>query len=399
MSQFLYHCFPGFLSASHHISAQDTTSLERLRCQIGFLTLKSILEAGLLLTPELFSIPNPEPLHIRNHFGLRDSVSFDPNREKHDKFRMQQIRACFTLATASELKRRNSGLRYSSSHFEDSRINPLSHFDLFGDFAIGLDPIEARALGAIPTIYYYVIDPEISLSNFGTSYSLSFELVCRLLEARKLLIALAHVEALADSDCADTATIENLKEMGQNLDDEPEPVVQAALSLNYDLARKIYPLFDTNRVPIANIVEHIELFLNFFQVADSHTRNRSLAYFQQKEWRIVQHNKEGLTCEPIFGTWPSLASNRRELNQLCLYWDRINNLLRDHGLNTRKMNENYWLLINLHGLRFSDYIRRIIVPDSVFEPINELVDEIYSQRSLSRTSVPEVIPHSQIMEE
>lgn len=372
MSLLLYHCFPGYLSASRPISDRDATSLERLRCQIGYLTLKSILETGLLLTPEPFSVDNPERLHTMN-----------------------QVRACFTLATASELKRKISGLPYSSSHHERANIPPLSHFDLFGDFAIGLDPIEARALGAIPTIYYYrdVKDSMLPLSSYGTSSTLSFDLICHLLKARKLLVGLAHIEALADRNCKDTATIEQLREMCQTLDGEPDSVIEAASRLNENLARQIYPLFDTNRGPIWNIIQHIELLLNLFQVADSHQRNRHLAYFQQKEWRIIQHNTQGLNCEPLFGRKYSRDSNRK-IKNLCSYWDEINNLLRIHRFRTREFANDFWLLMNCNRFNFRDFIKQIIVPDVALGLTQELIENFHFWNSK-----PTVISHSQITEE
>jgi hypothetical protein len=363
VSQLLYHCFPGFLSESRRDLGRDPTFLEQMRSQIGYLTLKSILEAGLMLTPETFYIPEPDRLH---EMVFPNS---DLNGEGRGSFRMQQVRACFTLASLSELKR---------------QITSLSHFDLFGAYAIGLDPIEARDLGVIPTIYYYLDDRRVS-------NSLYFEIISRLIEARKLLISLAHIESLADSDCWDTPTIEELRGMGQTLDGEPDSVIHAASNLSEDLAKRIYPLFDTRRVPIANIVEHIEIFFNFFQIADSQTRDRPLAYFQQKEWRIVQYNKEGLTCEPLSGMEYSHSLAWREVRNLHLYWDVINNILGAHGLETRKITDNFWLLVNLGDRRFRDFIKHIIVPDSALESTQELISGIYFQNS-----APIVISHSQI---
>ncbi len=399
MSLLLYHCFPGYLSASRRIPTRDATSLEQLRCQIGYLTLKSILETGLLLTPERFSVRNSDHLHTKNRFGFWDLMPTNPysNREAREQFQMTQVRACFTLATPSELKRKIAGLRYSSSHYEGANIPPWSHFDLFGDFAIGLDPIEARALGAIPTIYYYrdVVDSESPLSSYGTSSTLSFELISRLLEARKLLVALAHIEALADSNCEDTRTIKQLREMGQNLDDEPDCVIKAASRLSENLAKQIYPLFDTNRVPIANIIEHIELLLSLFQVADSQ-RNRPLAYFQQKEWRIIQHNKQGLNCEPLLGKQYSQGSSKK-IQKLRSYLSEIDRLLEEPRFQTmfknRENTDGFWLLMNCNRFNFRDFIKQIIVPDSALEPTKELIS------TFDFWNAPTIISHSQITED
>lgn len=394
MSLLLYHCFPRHLSASRSEIDRDVMISEELYHQIGNLLLKSILENGLLLTPESFSVRDSGYLHKQNLWGWQT-----PSQEQiSDRFQMQQVRACFTLATASELKRQIPGVSYLSSHNQEASPT-ISHFDLFGDFAIGLDPIEARSLGAIPTIYYYpAVDNYTSpLYGYGTGSTLNFELISRLLEARKLLVGLAYIEALADSNCEHNLTIEQLQEMGQTLDNEPQSVIEAASRLNKNLAKQIYPLFDTERVPIWNIIEHIELLLNLFQVADSLKRDRPLAYFQQKEWRIIQYNKQGLDCEPLFGTKYNQRSNAK-IYKLLDYSSQIDKLLNrpifKRMFENIENTKNLWLLMSCDRLNFRDFIKEIIVPDFALESTQALVLEVYGGKK-----IPKVISHSQIKEE
>ena len=398
MSLLLYHCFPRHLSRSRSEINQDVEISEELYHQIGNLILKSILENGLLLTPETFYIRDSEYLH-RQNIGEWQTL----NQKKTDnQFKIKQVRACFTLATASELKRKIPGMSYSSSHNEEASLPILSsHCDIFGDFAIGLDPIEARILGAIPTIYHYpaLDDSTLSLYSYGTGSTLSFELISRLLEARKLLVGLAYIEALADSNDEHSRTIKQLQEMGQTLENEPLSVIDAAFRLdkNKNLAKQIYPLFDTKRVPVWNIIEHIELLLNLFQVADSLKRDRHLAYFQQKEWRIIQYNKQFLNCEPLSGRKHNKLS-RKKISNLLKYSDEIKKLLKNTILKEMFSNieepGNFWLLMNCGRLDFRDFIKQIIVPDFALKSTLALVSEFSWEKA-----IPKVISHSQIMEE
>ncbi|MGF2033732.1 MAG: hypothetical protein RMZ43_000115 [Nostoc sp. CmiVER01] len=394
MSLLLYHCFPRHLSTFRSEINRDIIVSEELYHQIGNLLLKSILENGLLLTPESFSVRDSQYLHRQNLWEWQT-----PSQEQiGNRFQMQQVRACFTLATAFELKRPIPGTSPLSSHNQGAS-SLISHFDLFGGFAIGLDPIEARSLGAIPTIYHYppVNNYTSPLYSYGTGSTLSFELISRLIEARKLLIGLAYIEALADGNCEHSLTIRQLQEMGQTLDDEPKSVIEAASHLNKNLAKQIYPLFDTERVPIWNIIEHIELLLSLFQVADSLKRDRPLAYFQQKEWRIIQYNKQGLDCKPLF-VKESNQRNHEKIDKLLDYSYQIDNLLKkpvfqtmfDRIENTR----NFWLLMSCDRLNFRDFIKQIIVPDCALESTQALVSKVYLKRN-----IPRVISHSQITEE
>ena len=232
----LYHCF-----------APTDWGLER-----GVRQLASILDNGLLLTPEELKIP-PNPSAI--------------NREP-PKTVFCQRRASLTLAWRSELAR---------PRVTDG-AGAESHFDLFGDFGIGLRPVQARRLGAVPVIYYYRND---------WSSNVSFHLLYHLREIRSLLIAISRVEAKAELPDRQVVDELVLDKLGHSL--QGDVVVRQRLEkLERRGARTIARLLDTDRVPAWCLIDAVDTVLDLFQVADDECSVDSHEYYQEREWRIVQ---------------------------------------------------------------------------------------------------------------
>lgn len=396
MRSLLYHCFPGFLGKSRAASSRVQRSDKA--DAVGLLVLGSILDNGLVLAPEEFRIPSPVHHAGTAHDDIPHRANgSDPCREGKDfgaqgeetAFRMIQVRACFTLATRAELEQQASEATYATARPSSQLRRIETHFDLFGGFALGINPLDARWLGAMPTIYYYRPpslpdeDPQAQGSR-----TLSLELLSRLLEARTLLVALAHVEALAGCGDARIATTEQLRSMGQSLDRQPDHVIDAVEHITPYLARQICPLLDTQRMPIWNIVQHIEMLLSLFQVADSRSRNRPLAYFQQREWRIIQHNKIGLDCDPLLGIVPH---HRGKLPTRTLHtMSKIDALLERpyfaRMLAAERPSDGPWLLSACDGRPFRDFVREIIVPDGLTETVQAMLS-----RMAFREGAPEVV--------
>jgi hypothetical protein len=246
----LYHSFPR--PALRHTSSFDLAAL-------GVEALHMMINFGAVLTPEDLIVP-------RNPAASPDGPA---------RTQFPQERVCFTLMNREELDEPGPGGR--------------SHAEQFGPFAIGLDPIRARALGVVPVMYFYG----------GThAINVSYEMLYRLRELRTLLSALARVEARAGRRGREVPPGLELDDLGlAEIDRAPlSPRIEA---LSPDEARAVAGLFDTERVPAWNMIEWIDIILNFFQTADSKTTSDSLAYFQQREWRIVRLFGEHAQCHAI----------------------------------------------------------------------------------------------------
>jgi len=250
----LYHAFP-------RKTAGKRGELEALQRGVDILAL--MMSYGLVLTPETLDMP-PDPR--APDLGEPPKTCFD------------QERACFTLVAREELQTPRLAGRIGGA--------PASHADLFGEFAIGLDPVRARRLGVVPVMYFYD----------GEGYAnMSRELLFRLRDLRTLAVAVARIEGRGTMPERDVRSEAELAEKGIVLEGEPRvaPLLDA---LPPAFARSVHELLDTNRVPAWNLVEWLDIALNLFQTADSRTTPGSLAYFQQREWRIVRLFGEHVAC-------------------------------------------------------------------------------------------------------
>ena len=249
----LYHSFPRKALADRSISDAN---------ELGIRQLAMMLEHGLLLTPESLFVPKNK--RAANH--------------DNPKTCFLQTRACFTLASQEELWRED---QRRTSHGKLA-----SHAELFGEFAIGLNPVRARALGAVPVMYFYSDRNEVNVS---------YEILFRLRELRSLAIALARLEAKAgipERDVLDAATLDKVGYLLKG-----DPIVERRISkVDAQTARTAIELLDTDRPPAWNLVDWIDILLDFFQTADSHDAQGSLAYYQQREWRIVRAHGPHVRC-------------------------------------------------------------------------------------------------------
>jgi hypothetical protein len=203
-----YHAFPRPLAGKKR-PAEDTAIL-------GFQILEGLLRFGLILTPESLFIP-------------RNPLSTEP---VPPQTRVQQRRACFTLMERAEL------------------LAPNGHTEAFGEFAIGLDSKEARSLGIMPTIYYY--PPDKGIQNRNAEFAaldggLSQEILFRLSEVRRLLVALAQLEAASDPGLKRFKSLDYLRMAGLVLHDEAG-VAEELTKTDRSTAVQILKKFNTDRV-------------------------------------------------------------------------------------------------------------------------------------------------------
>lgn len=336
----LYHCFPR--GAAERFGQLRSN-------QIGVDQLETIKKYGLLLTPESFSIP--ENQLAAKHKGESPKVEF------------LQARACFTLVEREELLMAR-----------DSET--ASHFKLFGDFAIGLKPADARKLGAVPVFYVYDAFGE-NLEN-SRDVNLTREILFNLRELRSVMIALARLEAKAKIPDRDTLDVAMLDRIGYVL--QGDPIVRGRIAqMDHRKAREVVDLLDTDRGPAWSLVDLIDITLNLFQTVDSKNSDgllRQHAYYQQREWRIVRLFNPCLRCQrlgsdfDLDGPEAMTPDERRDLRK------------RLTELNPRFFNdsrlENSAILRGTRGrdgartTDFFEFVEEIICPSAVASYIKEL---------------------------
>ena len=252
----LYHCFP----------RKDRANTDKALRQLNIM-----MEYGMLLTPEVLDMSE-----IGAHIGLAP----------HDA-RIQLERACFTLVDRRELW----VPKYDTASKKWLKRG-LSHFERFGEFAIGIDLIQARRLGATPVFYYYESD-----SDDNSTVSVPEQMILCLHELRELAIALAGLEARAFPNDADIYSEAQLKTVGYLLSSE-KTLHGTIKNTSAKEARAVVDRLPTKRYPAWNFVDLLSMIFNFFQKANNPkidlTSDWNLEYYRQREWRITRFFAPGI---------------------------------------------------------------------------------------------------------
>lgn len=364
--EMLYHAFPRPRKRITTEGTKDSTSK-------GMLVLKLILDHGLLCSPEALLL-YPDPATERY-----EKLKLHRDGQPHD--RIIQSRACFTLVNREELNREIE-LSTDLSILENKRQVPLpssivpAHVDLFGQFAIGLDPLEARDIGILPVHYFYNAPIPVGSTWSRTRVPPDFcsQLVARLDELRNLMAILSHIEAIAQIAHSQYGTPNLSRQDLARLGVVPkfEPQIERLINnLSVSEANKIFQLFNSDRVFAWNLFDYINMILSTYQTTDSTINNEPLAFFRQHEWRLILHMRSGLEwfClgnQPIYADpyQYKYASNRRE----------IRNFMENQfgSLDEDKM-RNFWVLSNINGQPTRNYIREIVAPTECLQDVKDMV--------------------------
>lgn len=324
-----YHSFP-------RVSKNSKTDIAD-----GIGVLKSILDFGFLLTPEDLEIP-PNP----------DSDRFNPPATN-----ITQLRGCFTLLTQQDL------------------LAEEGHTELFGKFSIGLNTRAARRLGIVPAIHYYKSYQKASSPDFDSleDSGVSEDILNRLAELRRIVIVLATLEAASGVNPNEFKELSYLRQNKLVLSDEAK--VEALLAkLTPNVAKHVLSYFEVDRVPGWNLAEWIEIILSMFQTADS-KRGRHLAYYSQREWRIIQLFAPGLWCFPVAENTPIISDDltgriERAVRRARKYFKAL-----PPDIASRLRFQESYLLYGYYHLLFRDFIEEIVVPADAKVPVAKILEE------------------------
>jgi hypothetical protein len=328
----------------------------------GLEILRLILTHGLLCTPEKFKLyPNykTENRYKRN---------FVTTGEPHD--RIVQSRGCFSLVDTP-------GLSKEYELMLSGKVRYAAHSDLFGPFAIGVNPLEAREFGAMPTVYYYRHD--LGPAGLRTA-GLGSQIIERLDELRGILTVLSYVEGIAKRGTSDEEYFppaDRLKRMDIKIRYQDE--IEADLErLGGVAANRIFDLFNTDRVPAWNLLDFVEIMLSLYQTTDSAKEDAPLSYFNQREWRVVHHRMAGLV-------WYGLNDHPDERDPFAKRFGYAIDDIRESifEFNREKSEEfvdwyldHCWVLAGTENAHFRDFVRQIVVPEVVYHRAQGIVNSL-----------------------
>ena len=259
-------------------------------------------------------------------------------------------------------------MQFANEDEHDSRSKQASHLDLFGPFAIALNPIDARRIGIMPTIYFY------RLSHMYSSGP--EDLLRRLSEVRQTLIALHIIEECSQTQDIPFRNTKSLKErtssksLGLYLNN---PKAQLKLErLSRREARHFIDFLQFNRRTFWQLVDRIEYILGLFQDTDS--ENSPMDYYKQREWRLPL-DFQANTVWYSLGNHPKIRNPKSEMfagnvsQILDLY-----QTLRSGELSQEILNAT-WVLNLVDGKPFSQMIKEIICPSYCYNDVMNLVDK------------------------
>ena len=345
----------------------------RREAQNGISILKSILYNGLVCSAEELRVTT-EPQRLRKSSSLAK-----------DEIVTMQTRACFTHCSLSELREPKVVVQFAMEGECESQSKKANHLELFGPFAIALDPIEARRVGVMPVIYFYRmshidnLDPEELLSG-------SEDLLRRLSEVRQTLIALHIIEERSQTQYIPFIDTDYLEErtssesLGLSLSD---PKAKLNLDRLCKLkARYFIDFFQFDRRTFWQLVDRLEYLLGLFQDTDSNSENSPMAYYEQREWRLPLDFQ-------VNTVWYSLGSHPKiRDSESKLFAEKASQILdlyqtlRLEKISQEKLNAT-WVLYFVDGKPFGHMIKEIICPGFCYNEVIAVVDKAKQSRRVS----------------
>jgi hypothetical protein len=361
----LFHSFPRPPEKSTEDSAATSLSHEE-RDELGFLILKSILKYGLVCTPERLKLYPDEQ--------TSNPAKLDLLREGKPDYLHVQSRFCTTLCDADELfKPKIRGLVPGPYGPVRAGKKPTSHAALFGPWSIAFETSAARHIGFVPTFYFSPDDLMGRRFHGLGAPGLGLQIIHRLRELRELMIILAHIERsvrVGDHVLVDAATLKSL-----DLDLPLEPEIMENISrLSLKKRADLVKHFNTDRESAVNLVGFIDMMLSLFQETDSTIDGEQLAFYQQREWRLIHHWRLGVR-------WYSLGHQPPIRNPLAK--ERSTEIAHIRGVlercSGRERSESYfascWVLETIDEMRPLDFIGSIIVPNEQLPRVRCLLGE------------------------
>jgi hypothetical protein len=287
---------------------------------------------------------------------------------------------CFTLCDETELyERKIRGLRNGEDgpapgDGSGRLAEAVSHADLFGPFAIAMEPLIARSLDVVPTQYFAPSALQGRRFNVHADAEpgLGLQMIQRLKEMRDVFIALSMVESGLKVEGGTLPSEDMLQALDLDLPFD-ESVVRRIRGLNAARRRDVLALFDTDRAAALHLVGFIDMMMSMFQETDSTIDGAVLAFYEQREWRLVHHMREGMRwyClgpQPTFrdpmGPW-----RQRHVEELRTSLMSI----AGHSL-TDEYFAHCWLLEQVDGRPTSQLISRVLVPARVLVDARNLLE-------------------------
>jgi hypothetical protein len=327
-----YHSFPRLKLGD---TAESATVVEK-----GLNLLRAIKDVGLVLAPEVveWSIPQID--------GTTKLL------------RRRQVRICFTELSPSEL---------------------ASHAKVFGPFVVQFSISLLRQVGVLPVIYVpQMVKGDRLFSSFGPV------IVWMLENARHTMDQLHNLSVISDPAKAlewARKTNPEVKSVDPNCKINLRNTTETAetdknFEVDASVVKGILDYLGYKTAPFELMRGTLAAAQTLFYPTDDPIHDQELAYYRQREWRLIP----GLSAEGQSQTRPPTETEKALLLGLDeRFWSR--ELSDDRGRFAR-VNEAQ-VLADFQGKPISDFIEKIVVPPEAFDAANAIFPskvEAYSAR-------------------
>ncbi|WP_299970577.1 hypothetical protein [uncultured Roseobacter sp.] len=255
----------------------------------------------------------------------------------------------------------------------------VSHADVFGPFTIGFSDEVGRRIGLMPTIYYSPTDSQgfLSTDDSTAEIGVSLQLIQSLYDLRNVmtsLLVLEHAYSKYD-DTTDLASLDLSEILGKKVSELPAFKLANSLS-KFKLDLLTEP-FNFHRLPAIYLLDHLEIVLTLFQSSDDLQTGVALDYFQQREWRLVQHFHPSLF-------WYSLGDHADYKDE-----NRRSRLLQRREIQAKiGRSQGYlnacWVLESIDGVPIRDLVSFVSAPNESLDLIGQDISDLFP----SATFVP-----------
>lgn len=236
----------------------------------------------------------------------------------------------------------------------------------------------------MPTVYYYKYD---KYNSSKKTAGLGSQIIERLDEMRGLFSVLSYIEAKADvgKNAPVMPSVEDLQSMDIRVRHQKD--IEAELArLSMKDASFVFRLLNTDRVSAWNLVDFVEIMLSLYQTTDSTIEDAPLAFFHQREWRLVHHMMDGLVWFGLgnhFGGRDPFAQHFRDEKHKISEWvkkifsQRLKEIEKEKKEKYIEWVFNHsWVLTGTQELHFRDFVHEIVAPEDYCQKVQQLVDSL-----------------------
>ena len=301
----IYHSFPG---------PEIIKGKEKIK--MGVKILSSIRDHGFLLSPE-----------IHSYSERIDDDSFSDPRNNIQK------RCCFTCIHPEKLR---------------------GHIEIFGKFSIEFPVNNFKKMGGNPVTYLAIINEK----DYSDLEGIASMLMIRIGEITDLLTQLSDCHEKINNYNGDMNDFILMKKGGKKY----------PINCSFSSAQALLNELSANKQPFDILLNAIRGMCGLFVPADDIKNNKSLAYYREREWRIIANMS-------MYGKEIDTPLGKKQAKYICEINPNFFNRKMKFHTGTYKTIDQCKLLKEINGKHILEFASRVIVPKQTVNEVQQILNE------------------------